>query len=110
VRRSNEPFFWAMFSAGGMITALLAPALIVLTGLLLPWDVIELESVANLLGNALIRLVILVVFALALLHWANRFRHTLVDMGLKSAHTPISVLSYVVAVAGIAWSALVLFG
>ena len=36
VRRSNEPLFWSLFSAGGMLAALLAPALIIVTGFLVP--------------------------------------------------------------------------
>jgi fumarate reductase subunit D len=109
VRKSNEPLFWALFSAGGMTTAMLAPALIVITGLLLPAGMIDVEDAAELLANSLARLVILGVFVLALLHWANRFRHTIYDMQL-SPLMPISVISYVVAIAGSLWGAKVLLG
>ena len=32
-RRSNEPVFWALFGAGGVIAALAFPALVLVTGL-----------------------------------------------------------------------------
>ena len=109
MRKSNEPLFWALFSGGGMATAMVAPALIVITGLLLPLGVIEVENAARLLANPLVRLVILGLFVLALLHWANRFRHTIYDMQLAPLGV-MSVISYGVAVVGTLWSAMVLFG
>lgn len=109
MRRSNEPLFWALFSAGGVLTALLTPVLILMTGLVLPAEGIEIDRATDIFGNALIRLAIFGVFALALFHWANRFRHTIVDMGL-GALMPFSVLSYLVALLGIVWSAALLFG
>ncbi|MSQ41895.1 MAG: fumarate reductase subunit D [Dehalococcoidia bacterium] len=110
MRYSNEPLFWSLFSAGGMLAALLLPVLIVLTGFVLPADEIAFSHLQDIFSNALIRLVLFALAFLVFMHWANRFRHTLVDMGLKSLHTPISVLSYVVAIAGTAWAALVLLG
>ena len=44
MRPSNEPFFWAMFSAGGVIVALLMPVLIIITGFLVPAGVVEFEQ------------------------------------------------------------------
>ena len=32
--KSNEPFWWALFSAGMMVGAFVVPALIVITGIL----------------------------------------------------------------------------
>ena len=109
MRKSNEPLFWALFSGGGMATALVAPALIVITGLLLPLGVVEVENASALLANALVRLVILGLFVLALLHWANRFRHTIYDMQLAPLGV-MSVISYAVALVGTLWGAMVLFG
>ena len=110
MRYSNEPFFWALFSAGGVATAFLIPVLIVLTGFLVPAGAVEFSRLEDLFGNPLVRLVVFGVAFLAFMHWANRFRHTLVDMGLKSLHTPISILTYLVAIAGTVWAAVLLVG
>ena len=111
MRRSNEPFFWALFSAGGVVTAFLAPVLIVLTGFVIPGDGVEFSRLDGLFGNVLVQLALLGVAFLAFMHWANRFRHTLNDMGMaKSLFVPVSVGSYAVAVAGTVWAAAVVFG
>lgn len=109
MRRSNEPLFWSMFSAGGMVSAMLAPVLILATGFLLPLGILDAEDVTQVLGHPLASLVLLPVFALVILHWANRFRHTIYDMQLASLGL-MSVISYVVAIAAIAWAAMVLLG
>ena len=108
MRRSNEPLFWSLFSAGGTITAFLIPVLIVITGFLVPAESVEFSRLSDLFGNVLVRLALLAIAFLAFMHWANRFRHTLVDMGLKSLHTPISILSYAVALLATAWAASIL--
>ncbi len=92
-----------------MVAAMLVPVLILATGFLLPLGVLEAEDVAGVLGHVLGRLVLFGVFALVLLHWANRFRHTIYDMQLAPLGL-ISVVSYVVCFASIAWAAMVLLG
>ncbi len=110
MRRSNEPFFWALFSAGGVVTAFLVPVLIVITGFVVPGDGVEFSRLDDLFGNVLVQLVLLGVAFLAFMHWANRFRHTLNDMGMaKSLFVPVSIASYAVALAGTAWAATVVF-
>ena len=98
-----------MFSAGGMAMALLAPALILATGFLLPMGILSADGVAAVLGHPLGLLVLFGVFALVILHWANRFRHTIYDMQLAPLGL-MSVVSYVAALAAIVWAATVLFG
>ncbi len=36
-RQSNEAFFWMLFSAGGVVAALLIPVHLFLFGLAFPW-------------------------------------------------------------------------
>lgn len=108
MRHSNEPLFWALFSAGGVLTALLVPVLIVITGFLLPADQVSFERVEDIFTNVLTRLVILALTSLAFMHFANRFRHTLNDMGMaKSLFAPASVLVYILALAGTVWAVVV---
>ena len=107
MRPSNEPFFWAMFSAGGVIIALLMPVLIVITGFIVPAEAIEFDQLERLFNNVLVRLIILGVAFFSFVHAAHRLRHTLKDLGLRSVATPLAVLCYAAALAGTVWAALV---
>jgi fumarate reductase subunit D len=109
-RKSNEPFFWALFSAGGMITALIAPVLIVIVGFLVPADAVHFSRLQDIFSNALGRLAVFGVAALTFFHWAHRFRHSLIEMGLKPVANLVAILSYLTAVAGAVWAAVVAFG
>lgn len=107
MRPSNEPFFWAIFSAGGMIVAFLMPVLIIITGFVVPAGGIEFEQLDNLFGNWLVRLIIFGVAFFTFFHAAHRIRHTLKDLGLRSVATPLTVVCYLAALAGSAWAAIV---
>ncbi|TCC33993.1 fumarate reductase subunit FrdD [Kribbella speibonae] len=102
-RRSPEPFLWMLFSSGGMVAALMVPILLFLFGLAIPLDLWS-PSHAHLLAvlrNPLTRLVLFGLCALALFHWAHRFRYTLYDgLQLKRYAVPIVVLCYGGAVVG----------
>jgi fumarate reductase subunit D len=103
--KSNEPVWWSLFSAGGVVAALLVPVHIFLTGIawplgILPGDFLEFTRMQMLLSHPLVRLYCFVLISLPLFHWAHRFRFTLVDLGLKSIHTLIAVLCYGSAIAG----------
>ena len=109
MRRSNEPLFWALFSGGGMVLALVAPALIIVTGFLVPMEVVSFDRLHALLTNPLGRLVIFGLAFLTFFHWAHRFRHTLIEVGLHPVAVPVAVACYSVALAGTAWAAYVAF-
>ena len=108
-RRSNEPFFWAMFSAGGMIMALTGPVLVVIIGFLLPAHQVNFSRIQDIFANPLGRTVLLAVAFVTFFHWAHRFRHSLIEMGLKPFARPIALLSYGAAVAGTVWAGVVAF-
>ncbi len=110
MRRSNEPLFWSLFTAGGVVLALLAPVLIVLTGFLLPAEEIEFDRLEDIFSNPLARIALFGVAFLAFFHWANRFRHTLIDIGLAPFALPINVACYLAALGGTVWAATVAFG
>ena len=107
MRPSNEPFFWAIFSAGGMITAVLFPILIVVTGFLVPGESVEFDGLDTLFGNVLVRLIILGVAFFTFFHAAHRIRHTLKDLGLRSAPMAVAAIAYLAALAGTIWAAVV---
>jgi fumarate reductase subunit D len=87
-KRSNEPFLWLLFSAGGVVAAMLLPIHILLFGLAFPLGLLQGPTYDTLLGltHSLIgRLYLLVLCILPLFHWAHRFRYTLYD-GLQIKH------------------------
>lgn len=112
--RSREPFFWALFSGGGMVSALVLPAAATLLLLALPLGWIpapSFESLSSLYGSPLVRLALLAVIVLGFFHWAHRFRFTLYD-GLQLSHLwgLIATVCYGGAALGSALAAWVLFG
>jgi fumarate reductase subunit D len=87
-RGSNEPMLWVLFSAGGVVAALLIPILLLLYGLAFPLGVLEVPSYQRTLAlvrHPLMRLVLFALCFLSLFHWAHRFRYTLYD-GLQIKH------------------------
>jgi fumarate reductase subunit D len=108
--KSNEPFWWALFGAGGMIAALFIPVTLLITSVLVLLQVVHPETLRLLLGKPLVRVYLFVVIALPLFHWAHRFRFTLVDLGLKALKGPIAVVCYASAIAGSLVAALLLSG
>jgi fumarate reductase subunit D len=98
--KSNEPFWWALFGAGGMVAALLMPVTIVLTSIAVVAGWLTEQKLADLLAHPLTKLYLFVLIAFPLFHWAHRFRFTLVDLGLKFARGPIAVLCYGAAIVG----------
>lgn len=83
-------FFWFMFSQGGVISALLLPAHVVVQGILGPLKIVTVadqhhDTWVNLLGNPLVKLYILVLILFSFFHFAHRIRYFLVDLGLHAA-------------------------
>ena len=103
-KRTAEPFLWLLFSAGGMLAAMLMPALLLLFGIAFPLGWLGPPEHAHLLAVLrfpVTRLALLALCALALFHWAHRFRYTLADgLQLKGQGDVISFLCYGAAAAG----------
>ena len=85
-KRSTAPVFWLLFGAGGMLSALFGPALIILTGIMLPhgWGLpasfFDYSHVLAFFRHPLGKLLLLAVIALFLWHGAERMFLTLKDM------------------------------
>jgi fumarate reductase subunit D len=87
-KRSNEPFLWMLFSAGGVVAAMLIPVHLFLFAVAFPlgWlDAPSYPSLVVLVGHPLTRLYLFILCSLPLFHWAHRFRYTLYD-GLQIKH------------------------
>ena len=103
-KRSNEPFLWLLFSAGGVVSAMLMPIHLLLFGLLFPLGLLEApsyESLRKLAAHPITRVYLLVFCALPLFHWAHRFRFTLYDgLQIKHLNELINPCCYGAAVVG----------
>jgi len=99
-----EPLWWGLFAAGGGVSAMLAPAHILLQNLLgvmgLPVATGRYERTVRLASNPLVRAYLFTLTVLPLFHWAHRFRYYLMDFGVTGARRPIAVLCYGSAIVG----------
>ncbi|WP_291995053.1 fumarate reductase subunit FrdD [Candidatus Accumulibacter sp. ACC003] len=90
LKRSNAPIFWALFGAGGMLSALLGPMLVLITGIAVPLGLLlpaDTMSYANMLAfsqNVIGKGFILAIIALFLWHAAHRIFHSLHDIGIHA--------------------------
>ena len=109
IKRHPEPLLWMLFSAGGVVSALLMPVLVALFGVAIPLGWIAVPDYARLLAifsHPISRLVLFGLCALSLFHWAHRFRHTLYDgLQIKHLNEVIAAACYGVAIAGSAIAA-----
>ena len=75
-----------------------------------PAEEIEFDRLEDIFTNTLVRIVLFGLASLAFFHGAHRFRHTLVDIGLRPLALPIAVVCYLTALVGTVWAATVAFG
>ncbi len=110
--RSNDPFWWSLFGAGGVVAAFLVPIHIVLTGIAAPagWvrQPFEYHRALTLVSHPVSRIYLFVLIALPLFHWAHRFRFMLIDLGLKGGRGLVAVACYGGAIVGTILTAVVL--
>lgn len=99
-----EPLLWMLFSAGGVVAALMIPVLLFLLGLAFPLGWLappSYEHVLGVLGHPVSRVVLFVLCMLSLFHWAHRFRFTLYDgLQIKHLNELINVFCYGGVLAG----------
>ena len=93
MKRSNAPIFWLLFGAGGMLSALLGPMLVFITGLAVPFgwplraDLMAYPRMLALAQNWLGKGFLFVVIALFAWHAAHRILHSLHDLGIRAGTT-----------------------
>ena len=86
MKRSVAPIFWLLFGAGGMLSALTGPALVLITGLAAPTgigvspDLMSFARATVLAHHPLGKLILFGVIALFIWHGAERIYLTLCDM------------------------------
>ena len=109
IQRHPEPFLWLLFSAGGVLSAMLMPILLFLFGVAFPLGWLTAPGypqVLAVLTHPIAQMALLALCALSLFHWAHRFRHTLYDgLQIKHLNEVIALVTYGLAVAGSAAAA-----
>lgn len=99
MKRSSAPIFWGLFGAGGMLSALLGPMLVFITGIAVPLGVLlprDLMSYPRMLAFAQHwagKGFAFAVIALFIWHAAHRILHSLHDVGIRAA-MPAKLLCY----------------
>lgn len=102
--KSNKPLIWGPFAAGGTITALLIPVLIVLTLLVALGHTppaLTYDGVRAFVSLGIGKVMVFGVIALSLWSAAHRLRITFYDFGAR-CDTLVATLVYVAAACGTA--------
>lgn len=112
-KRSIEPLLWLLFSAGGVLAALLTPMLALLFGVAFPLGWLPPPSHAHVLAvvrHPLARSALFLFCVLSLFHWAHRFRYTLYDgLQIKHLNELVNLFCYGGALVGSAAAAYVVW-
>jgi len=98
--KSNEPIWWSLFSAGGVVAAFFFPVTIIITAIAVSAGWISAEGLHALAGHPLARLYLFLLISFPLFHWAHRFRFVAVDLGLKGLSGILPVVCYGAALLG----------
>ena len=69
--KSNEPLFWSLFSAGGVVAAFFIPVTLILTGVAVPAGWITENDLLLLVRHPLTRVYLFVLISLPLFHWGS---------------------------------------
>lgn len=109
MKRSNEPIFWSLFGAGGMLAALIGPALVFITGIAVPFGIIfapDTMSYAHMVAfaqNWVGKIFIFAVVSLFLWHAAHRIHILMHDFGVHAV-TVVRLFTYGFAFVGTVWA------
>ena len=112
-KRSNAPIFWSLFGAGGVVSALLGPVLVLIVGIAVPLglgishDALAYPRVLAFAQSFAGKLFLFGVIALFLWHAAHRMYHCLHDFGVHPG-AGIKLLLYGSAFAGTVAAAVLL--
>lgn len=109
MKRSDEPVYWLLFGAGGVVAAVLLPVLILTTGLLVPLGILNAGTLSYEKMHALATSwwgapILLAAIALPIFHAMHRVYHGLHDLGIHSTkflHYLLYGFAFLVSVAAL---------
>lgn len=104
----KELVFWALFSAGGMVTAFLIPIHVAILGIAfaagwLPDDALSYQRVLDFARHPLAKLYLGILVVMPLYHWAHRFRYAIHhQLGIHGWKRLVATICYGTATVGTA--------
>ncbi|MGH2657770.1 MAG: fumarate reductase subunit FrdD [Actinomycetota bacterium] len=110
----KELVFWALFSAGGMVSAFLIPIHVVILGIAFAagWlsdDALSYQRVLDLARHPLAKVYLGILVVMPLYHWAHRFRYAVHHLlGIHGWQRLVATLCYGTAIVGTALTVWVL--
>lgn len=97
--RSHEPIVWGLFGAGGMLTAIITPVMVLITGLLVPLGIINSDALSYATVHDFATswygaIILFVLVVLPLWHTLHRIYHALHDLGIHRGRGVQQVICY----------------
>ena len=88
-KRSNEPLVWPLFAAGGQLTAVLTPVMVLMTGIIIQPGILpqalNYDRLLAVFSNPFWGLVLAIVISLTAWHALYRLYRTLFDLGVRKS-------------------------
>jgi fumarate reductase subunit D len=90
---------WLLFAAGGMVAAMMLPALVLVVGLAAPAglfgeDAMSYERVRALVDGPLVRWAVFAIVSLLFWHAMHRIFHGLHDLGIRTGRAAYRWICY----------------
>lgn len=109
-----EPFWWGMFSAGGVIAAMLIPMHLFAVGLAVPLGLVgpeasSYETMREMISHPLAKIYFFVMIVMPLYHAAHRIRFSLYELGIREFSISMHYLCYGGALIGTGLAAYIFF-
>lgn len=100
-----EPVFWMLFGAGGFLSALFLPGLVLGVLILFPLGVFgdsveTFQRMRTLFSNPVGQLLLIAIVSLSFWHAAHHTRHLALDLGMHAIEGAVSYVVYGLALLG----------
>lgn len=111
--QKSEAFWWLLFSAGGMMSAIFLPGHVFFQGIAmqlgwLPEGATSYARMVSLISHPIAKLYLLALISLSLFHGGHRLKHMVHDLGFEATGI-LAVIFYGVAFLGTGLTMLALY-